>query len=118
MLLAGPRDEFVVKSVQDSEGDWVRRFDTLLDARTRVNATRYLGNNLELPSWLREDYTVWERNNRWIVQTGVASGTAASVLIALWDGQAGDGPGGTSAMVDTVQKRGGRVILLDARKLL
>jgi hypothetical protein len=119
LLLAGPRDAYVTKSVQDSGGDWVQRFDKLLDARSKAGAVRYLEDRLELPAWInKQDYDVWQRNNRWIVHTGVASPAAHAVLIALWDGESGDGPGGTKDLVEAIQKRGGRVEKLDAKKLL
>jgi hypothetical protein len=39
-------------------------------------------------------------------------------LIALWNGAAGDGPGGTADMVRRAQDRGARFIHLDAMRLL
>jgi hypothetical protein len=119
LLLAAPRDAFVAKSVQDSGGNWVERFDRLLEARNKAGAVRLLGDKLELPPWIEKPgYDVWQRNNRWTIQSGITSGTGKTVLIALWDGEAGDGPGGTKDMIETIQKRGGRVERLDSKKLL
>ena len=39
-------------------------------------------------------------------------------LVALWNGAAGDGPGGTADMVERAQDRGATFRHLDARKLL
>jgi hypothetical protein len=39
-------------------------------------------------------------------------------LIALWDGQAGDGPGGTAHMIESARARGARTIVLPAGELL
>jgi hypothetical protein len=39
-------------------------------------------------------------------------------LSALWNGEVGDGPGGTEDMVTRAQDRGATFIHLDARKLL
>lgn len=39
-------------------------------------------------------------------------------VVALWDGNAGDGPGGTAAHVETVRSMGGRVDLIDTKLLV
>jgi hypothetical protein len=39
-------------------------------------------------------------------------------LIALWNGVAGDGPGGTEDMVERAMDRGATFIHLDARRLI
>jgi hypothetical protein len=38
-------------------------------------------------------------------------------LIALWNREPGDGPGGTGDMVERAQERGARVEILEARRL-
>jgi hypothetical protein len=38
-------------------------------------------------------------------------------LIALWDGNSGDGPGGTADLVEQVIARGCKVVILDAERL-
>jgi hypothetical protein len=115
MLLAAERDEFVNASVRTGGSDWIRRFDELSNSRK----VRRLAPTLGLPLWIKkDDYSVWQRNNRWIVNSGLAYGTRKVVLIALWDGKAGDGPGGTKDMIETVENRGGLTRVLDAKKLL
>jgi hypothetical protein len=37
-------------------------------------------------------------------------------LIALWNGQGGDGPGGTENMVQEVEKLNARTIIIDTKK--
>lgn len=39
-------------------------------------------------------------------------------VVALWDGNAGDGPGGTAAHVETVRSMGGRVDIIDTKLLV
>ena len=39
-------------------------------------------------------------------------------LVALWDGKAGDGPGGTADQVDTIRRLGGLVTIIDPKTLL
>ena len=44
-------------------------------------------------------------------------GGAHLTLIALWNGQAGDGPGGTADMVDKARDRGAKTIILDTNTI-
>ena len=121
MYLALPRDAYVKASVADAGPKWVRRFDRLL----AEVPTRVLAEDQELPRWLRGaakagDYSIWQRNNLWMLAAALEAAPDARhlTLIALWNGEAGDGPGGTAHMIEIVRERGGRTIILDARKLL
>ncbi len=118
LLLAGPRDEYVKASVQESEGDWVKRFDAIHEGLKE--RTRFLSPDLEVPRWLRsESYSIWERNNLWELLNAMTHGAARTTLIALWDQRdEGDGPGGTRDMVQRAKDRGARTVILDARELL
>jgi len=73
-----------------------------------------------LPSWLRtkRDYSIWQRNNLWMLHNALAAGGDDCVtLIALWDCEpTGDGPGGTSDLVAKVEKRGAKAIIIDTKK--
>jgi hypothetical protein len=74
-----------------------------------------------LPGWLqaRPDYSTWQRNNRWILHYAWATTTADRVtVLALWNGEAGDGPGGVADMVATAQAGGAEVVTLDTVTLL
>jgi hypothetical protein len=116
LMLALPRDEFAAASVNDAGAEWTERYRRLAD-RSEVQV---LSNSTELPGWLRskDDYSIWERNNRWILQTALTRPDADVSLIVLWDGTGGDGPGGTADMVDLAGRRGARVVTLDASRLL
>jgi hypothetical protein len=97
----------------------VERFDRLW----RTLPLRVLGNSqgsLDLPRWLRlaRDYSVWERNNRWTLANALVYGAQNVTLLALWNGEAGDGPGGSKDMVETAKARGAKVVVLDAAKLI
>ena len=59
----------------------------------------------------------YARTNRWQLEVALGYGPEQLVFLCLWDGQAGDGPGGTSDMVDAVRARGGRVHILDTTTL-
>ncbi|HET7542027.1 MAG TPA: tetratricopeptide repeat-containing protein [Polyangiaceae bacterium] len=118
VLLAGPRPEYVRKSVQDAGPDWVKRFDDMV--RKRGERVRELTRDLELPKWLRsvDDIDIWRHNNLWILHTALAHGGDKVVLVALWNYGKGTGPGGTEHMVAEVKRRGGRAEILDARSLV
>jgi hypothetical protein len=113
------RGLYVVESVQDAGPAWIARFDRLLAALP----TRVLDESLELPRWARDgsqagDYSTWERNNRWTLHNALAHGAANVTLLVLWNGERGDGPGGTADMVATARDRGARTMILDAKRLL
>ncbi|MFN0300560.1 MAG: tetratricopeptide repeat-containing protein [Burkholderiales bacterium] len=116
LLLALPRDAFVRESVQHGGPQWVERFEKLSAART----PRVLVEREALPRWLRmrKGYSVWERNNLWTLFNALAHGGEKVTLIALWDGQSGDGPGGTQDMVDKAKARGAVVQILDTHALV
>jgi len=118
VLLAGPRADYVRESVQDGGPDWVRRFDAIV--KKHGDAVRQLTDDLTLPRWLRgvRNFDIWAHNNLWTLHTAFVHGADKVVLIALWNGAEGDGPGGTEHMVSEVQKRGGRAEILDAKRLL
>jgi len=54
----------------------------------------------------------------WILSNALAHGAHRAVLIALWNGEAGDGPGGTADMVERARRQGAKVHVLDAKKLV
>jgi hypothetical protein len=116
LYLAGPRDAYVARSVADAGPEWVERFDRLLERLP----SRILGERLEVPDWLasKPGYSVWRRSNLWLLHNALAQGSSRVVVIALWNGEAGDGPGGTAHMVETARSRGGWAVVLDARKLV
>jgi tetratricopeptide (TPR) repeat protein len=115
LLLALPRDQFAVESVQDAGPDWMERYRTLCETVD----VKVLATSTELPRWLaaRDGYTIWERNNRWLLHTALSRSDTDITLIVLWDGKGGDGPGGTADMVGLAESRGVRIVRLDATKL-
>jgi hypothetical protein len=110
LYLAIPRDEYVRESVRDGGTQWVDRFNELYQRLP----LRELGKSKELPRWLQSkpDYTVWQRNNLWMLYNAMALGSRYVTLIALWDGEAGDGPGGTKDMVNKAEESAAKTIIL------
>jgi hypothetical protein len=57
--------------------------------------------------------TAWERTNIWMLHNALAHGGHNLTLLALWDGNNGDGPGGTWHMVDVAKKEKAEIRILD-----
>ena len=97
-------------SVADAGQEWVARFYALLDKLP----TKVLHPSGKMPLWLaqRKDYTLWQRNNLWTLDRGLAYGGGRMTLLSLWDGKSGDGPGGTADMVAQALARGAQVVEL------
>jgi len=115
LLLALPPDQYARESVADAGPGWVERFRKLRD---RVSP-QILSESKDLPEWLRDrdNYSIWNRNNLWTLHHALAHEDVDVTLIALWNGQGGDGPGGTEDMVKLAQERGVKVVILDTKKL-
>ncbi len=115
LMLAVPRDDYAAASVADAGPEWMERFRALVE-RLEV---KLLSQTKELPGWLAErgDYSIWQRNNRWMLHTGLSRSDVDASLIVLWDGKGGDGPGGTEDMVRLAKSRGVRTVHLPAAEL-
>jgi hypothetical protein len=115
VLLALPGRQFIMESVAPAGGDWVERFARL----TASLPVRVLADSKELPSWLAEKhgYNIWQRSNLWMLHNALVEGGENVSLIALWNGRAGDGPGGTGDLVMRARDAGARVIVLDSDSL-
>jgi hypothetical protein len=59
----------------------------------------------------------YERNNLWMLEEASRFGADKIDFVCLWNGQSGDGPGGTRHMMEEVRSKGGRVSWLDTTKL-
>ncbi len=59
----------------------------------------------------------FERCNVQLLENALHWGAERVRFICLWNGQAGDGPGGTQHMVETVQRQAGQVSWIDTRTL-
>lgn len=59
----------------------------------------------------------YERNNLWQLHTALSIGPKKVHFICLWDGEGGDGPGGTKHMLDEIKDSTGNVYVLDTEVL-
>jgi hypothetical protein len=116
MYLVLPKAAYIKSSVAEGGSDWIGRFNRLCD---RLKP-KVLADSEQLPRWLRakKDYSIWQRSNLWMLHNALFISRDHLTLIALWNGAAGDGPGGTADMVRRAQDRGARFIHLDAMRLL
>jgi hypothetical protein len=101
---------FLEKSVDFADKDWRARFLAAKARGVLHVAPRELG-----PPQEGED--PYERNNRWMLDEASRFGAGKVDFVCLWNGEGGDGPGGTKHMMEEVRDRGGRTHWLDTTKL-
>jgi hypothetical protein len=72
-----------------------------------------------VPVWLqsKKNYSIWERNNLWELNSALVNGGLHMTLIALWDNKGGDGAGGTEHMVNEATAKGAVVRMIDIREI-
>ena len=116
LLLALPEDKFVTASVQSEDPSWERRFSMQMRKHQSIPI---LAEAEELPKWLefKKGYDIWQRNNLWLLSEALSRAAAHITLIALWDGEQGDGPGGTEHMVKLAKERGAKPLVLNTKAL-
>lgn len=116
MLLALPENQFIEASVDNEDKSWLRRFYAQLQKHPNPPV---LAQSTELPKWLqfKRGYDIWQRNNLWLLSEALCLSPRNLTVIALWDGDPGDGPGGTEHMVRLAKDRGARIVRLDTKKL-
>jgi hypothetical protein len=107
-----PFDEptFLERSVDFANRDWRARYFAAKAPAVLHVASSELGP-------LQEGEDAYELNNRWMLDSALRFGPAKVDLVCLWNGEGGDGPGGTRHMMDAVRSRGGRARWLDTTKL-
>jgi hypothetical protein len=104
--------EFLKASVGFAGVDWVERFYRL---KEYPNASV-----LVMPDELGpvpRGVNTYERNNLWQLYTALSFGPEKVRFLGLWNGEGGDGPGGTKHMVETVERHSGRAYIIDTRTL-
>jgi hypothetical protein len=101
---------FLEKSVDFADSNWRARYFAAKARSVLHVAPRELG-----PASASED--PYERNNRWMLEAASRFGPQRLDFVCLWNGEGGDGPGGTRHMTEEVRDNGGRAIWLDTTKL-
>lgn len=132
LYLAIPPQQYVTTSVAKAGSEWVQRFWNIYNVHAARNQVRVLSEAIDvrqdsnyLPAWLKDkkDYSIWQRNNLWMLFNALNEGCDPKTgdpnltLIALWDGKGGDGPGGTGDLVDKVQELGARCEVINTKEV-
>ena len=104
LRLAQPQAAFLRDSVTFADPDhrWERAF---ADVAAKAQAVLVMDEQLGPPPKGVDKY---DRCNRWMLYTALAHGVTKVSFITLWDGNAGDGPGGTEHMANLVRDLTGR----------
>ena len=107
-----PFDEptFLAASVDFANAAWHDRY-----MEVKSQATLHIMPDERPPT--RKDEDPYERNNAWMLEAASRFGSEKVEFICLWNGEGGDGPGGTQHLMEEVRQRAGRAHWLDTRKL-
>jgi len=106
--------EFIQRSILPSTHgeDWCKRYYQLKNALADLPLS--MPNELgPLPKGINP----YERCNLWLLYTALALGVDKVHFFCLWNGESGDGPGGTAHMYNEVKNRTGRIVHIDTREL-
>lgn len=103
--LARREVEFLRESVTFADPDrrWAESFERVTDdtATTTLEMPEELGS---APGGV----SVHDRCNRWILYSALSMGLRKTFFVTLWNGEPGDGPGGTQHMVESMRRQTGR----------
>lgn len=115
LRLAQQENEFLAGSVTFADPDhrWQKSFDAVKNnpATTVLIAPDELGSP-------PEGVSVYDRCNRWMLYTALSHGLNRVSFVTLWNGEPGDGPGGTEYMVALMKTLTGRQpIIIDPATL-
>jgi len=102
-----PIEAYRRESVADGGPDWVEKFNHFIAEHPPI----ILSDSDELPPWAAgiKDYGVFQRGNIWNMRDAMLRPNADVTLVALWNQNAGEGPGGTADMVKLAKSHGAKV---------
>jgi len=101
---------FLTNSVDFADANWHERF-----LAAKAKATLHV--MLDELGPLQPGEEPYARNNMWMLESAARFGPEKIVFVCLWDGQGGDGPGGTRHLMEEAGRKSERVYWLDTRKL-
>ena len=115
VVLPIPKEDYCSQLVADGGSGWVDRFQRLMAAARPV----ILGDSADLPGWAKSipNYSVFQRGNIWMIEEALIRPDADVTLLALWNGKAARGPGGTADMVKLADAHAAKVCEADTNKL-
>lgn len=107
--------EFINKSVSICGDIWLKRY---MDAKINLYRIPQSAINIfgELPK-ISTSSLSYVRCNLWLLYTAMSFGAEKVHFITLWNGEKGDGPGGTSHMYSKIKKESGHVNWINTNEL-
>jgi hypothetical protein len=107
-----PFDEptFLANSVDFADANWHDRY---LAAKSKATLHVMPDELGPLPA----GENPYERNNLWMLESAARFGAEKMILICLWNGQGGDGPGGARHFMEEAGRKTDRIYWLDTRRL-
>jgi tetratricopeptide (TPR) repeat protein len=115
LRLARSEEEFLAESVTFADPD--RHWEDSFEQVKGNKATMALVAPEELGP-APAGVSVHDRCNRWILYSALSMGLRKTYFVTLWNGEPGDGPGGTQHMVELVRKlTGRRPEIIDPKRL-
>lgn len=103
-------ETFALGSVDFAGRHWRTRYEAVLTA-----ARVHLMSAERAP--LPPGQDPYEATNLWMLEAAQGAQARQMVFICLWNGEGGDGPGGTRHMIDLVRQQQGEVRWIDTRLL-
>jgi hypothetical protein len=109
LYIPSREEEFLSNSIDFADANWRSRFFAV-----KSQASLHI-----MPDELGPVATdeIYERNNLRMLEAVMRFGPKKLYFICLWNGEGGDGPGGTQHLMQEVQKKGGTTHWLDTTKL-
>ncbi len=114
VYLPFPKERFIEASInfhKEKDNNWVERFHAI-----RLNPNVSIHLQPDRVGSVPEGEDAFARNNRWALYSAISYDIDRVRFIVLWDGQSGDGPGGTMHLVEEVNRLGGIVEHLDTTR--
>ena len=109
IYLAMPAAEFKKTSVSFAGKNWENRFDNLVNKLpASILPNEKVQNN---------KVNVWEQTNLLMLKKALENGGENMSLIAVWDGEKGDGDGGTEHMIKIAKEKGARINIIDIKRI-
>jgi hypothetical protein len=102
--------DFLPSSVDFAGADWHNRY---LAAKSKATLHVLPDELGPLPA----DENPYERDNQWMLEKAARFGGSKMAFIALWNGEGGDGPGGTKHLMEEARRNTGRIYWLDTKKI-
>jgi hypothetical protein len=116
LWLALPPEQYLSASVEPAGRAWVDRFRFVYSRAS----SRLISADTAPPSNIAEgdlDDSFWKRSDLSMLDEALSGGVEHATVIALWNGQEADAPGGVSEVVAASRTRGVRTVVLDSDRI-